>query len=546
MKKETKKVAYFSMEFAFDDTLKNYAGGLGVLAADMILSAADLGLNMVGISLIYHFDDNPEKAFLPNKMMKKLKKTVKIEIEDREVEIVIWQMDIKGRTGHVVPVYFLSTYSENNPSWDRDITRYLYSSDAYTRLCQELILGVGGTRVLKKLGIDVSTYHLNEGHAAMSALENLKENKYDLEKVKKMTTFTTHTPIPAGHDYFDYGLVYQTIAKHLPINIKELSTKNNLGMTELALNCSKKVNSVSLVHEQVCEEMFPDYDFQNVTNGIYHPRWIGKHMETLFDKNIKGWRHDPERLKSVISNITDAKIHLARKKEKEDLIKWINSNKIYSTVTDPDNDDLLSAKVLTIGFARRMVPYKRADLIFRDINKLRNIGYKKIQLVFAGNEYDGDQYSNDLVDRIKDYAHQLRGQIKIVFIPSYNLNIAKKLVAGCDIWLNTPIPRFEASGTSGMKAALNGVLNLSVMDGWWDEAYRADVKSGWGFGEFLEAPDRDDSDSAQLMRNLEDAIDCYYNRKEEWATKVKHSIALVSFFNTHRASKEYMGKIWKG
>ena len=546
MKKETKKVAYFSMEFAFDDSLKNYAGGLGVLSADMILSAADLELDMVGISLIYHFDDNPEKVFLPNKLMKKLKKTVKIEIEDREVELVIWQMDIKGRTGHIVPVYFLSTYSENNPAWDRDITRYLYSSDAYTRLCQELILGVGGTRVLKKLGVDVSCYHLNEGHAAMSALENLKENKYDLEKVRKMTTFTTHTPIDAGHDYFDYDLVYRTIASHLPLNIKELSTEGSLGMTELALNTSKKVNSVSLIHEQVCEEMFPDYNFENVTNGIYHPRWVGKHMASLFDKNIKGWRHDPERLKSVVSNITDTKIALARKKEKADLIKWINSNKIFSALSDPEDDDLLSSSVLTIGFARRMVPYKRTDLIFRDIEKLRNIGYKKVQIIFAGNEYDGDQYSNDLVDRIKSYAYQLRGQVKIVLIPSYNLAIAKRLVAGCDIWLNNPIPRHEASGTSGMKAALNGALNLSVMDGWWAEAYRADVKSGWGFGEFLEAPDRDESDAIQLMRNLSDAIDCYYNRKDEWATKVKHSIALVSFFNTHRANKEYMSKIWKG
>jgi len=534
------------MEFAFDNSLKDYAGGLGVLAADMMLSAADLEYNMVGISLIYHFDDNPQKAFLPSKMMKKLKETVKVEIEDREVEIVIWRMDIKGRSGHIVPVYFLSTYSENNEPWDRDITKNLYSSNGYIRLCQELILGVGGTRVLKKLGIDVSCFHLNEGHAAMSALENLKEHDYNLETVKKMTTFTTHTPISAGHDYFDYDLVYRTIGKHLPLNIKELSLDYKLGMTELALNCSKKANSVSLVHEEVCEEMFPEYDFENVTNGIYHPRWIGKHMEYLFDNSIKGWRHDPERLKSVISNIPDLKILAARKKEKAGFIKWLNSNKMFSVLKDVEDDDLLSSKVLTIGFARRMVPYKRADLIFRNIERLRNIGYKKIQLVFSGNKYDGDHYSNDLVEKITEYAYQLRGQIKIVFIPTYNLEIAKKLVAGCDIWLNTPIPRYEASGTSGMKAALNGVLNLSVTDGWWAEAYRTDVKSGWGFGEFLEAPNRDDSDFEQLMRNLEDAIDCYYNRPEEWVTKVKHSIALVSFFNTHRANVEYMSKIWKG
>lgn len=545
MKKENKKIAYFSMEFAFSDDLKNYAGGLGVLSADMILSAADLELDMVGVSLIYHLEDNPQKTFEPSKTMKKLKKTVRVEIEDREVEIVIWQKDVVGRSGHVVPVYFLSTYSENNPVWDRDITRYLYSSNAYTRLCQELILGIGGTRVLKELGVEVACYHLNEGHAALSALENLKENSYDLEKVKKITTFTTHTPIDAGHDYFDYDLVYRTIGKHLPLNIKELSLENKLGMTELALNTSKKKNSVSLIHEQVCEEIFPDYDFENVTNGIYHPRWVGKHMEALYDKAIKGWRHNPEKLKSVVSNIPDSKIIAARKKEKADLIKWINSNKIFSALTDPTDDDLLSSDLLTIGFARRMVPYKRADLIFRDINKLRNIGYKKIQLVFAGNEYKDDYYSNDLVSRITEYAYQLRGQVKIVFIPTYNLEIAKKLVAGCDIWLNTPIPKHEASGTSGMKAALNGVLNLSVMDGWWAEAYRADVKSGWGFGEFLESPSRDDSDFSQLSRNLEDAIDCYYNRKEEWVTKVKHSIALVSFFNTHRANKEYMSKIWK-
>ncbi|PLX20582.1 alpha-glucan family phosphorylase [Candidatus Parcubacteria bacterium] len=545
MKKDNKKVAYFSMEFAFDDKLQNYAGGLGVLSADMILSAADLELDMVGVSLIYHRDDNPQKAFKPNKLMKKLKKTIKVEIEDREVEVVIWQMDIKGRSGHIVPVYFLSTYSDKNPSWDRDITRHLYSSDAYTRLCQETILGIGGTRALRELGVDVACHHLNEGHAALSALENLKLNDYDVNKVKKITTFTTHTPVDAGHDYFNYKLVYNTIGKHLPMNIKELGTENKLGMTELALNTSKKVNSVSLIHEQVCEEMFPEYDFENVTNGIYHPRWVGKHMEALFNREIKGWHHDPLRLKSVVMNISDTKIMTARKKEKADLVKWINSDKMFSVLENVEKEDLFDKDTLTVGFARRMVPYKRADLIFRDVNKLRNIGYKKLQLVFAGNEYEGDKYSNELVDRITQHAYELRGQVKIVFIPMYNLEIAKKLVAGCDIWLNTPIPRHEASGTSGMKAALNGVLNLSVTDGWWSEAYRADVKAGWGFGEFLEMPNRDDSDFAQLMRNLEDAIDCYYNRKEEWATKVKHAISLVSFFNTHRANKEYMTKIWK-
>jgi len=546
MKNAKKITAYFSMEFAFDDRIPNFAGGLGVLAGDIMLSAADLGAAVAGVSLIYHLDDDPKKAFRPDRFMKRLKQNVEVEIENRKVKVAVWEMKAKGKSGRRAPVYFLDTYLPENKRWDRDLTKTLYAGDAYTRLCQEIILGVGGVRALAALGHEVGCYHMNEGHAAAATLENLKNFFGDAGRVREKCVFTTHTPLGSGHDYFDYDLARKIMGGLLPANIKELSLNDRLGMTQLALNLSKKHNAVSVKHMEVCQALFPPHRFEAVDNGIYHPRWAGKHMAKLFDKHIKGWQTEPEKLRGAVAELPEAELKEARAKEKKDFIAWVNAEKSFFPLPDLKKHDLLDEKILTVGFARRMVPYKRADLIFQNIHRLREIGYEKLQLVFAGNPYQDDAYSTRVVALIKEMALELRGQIKVVFIPKYNLEIARRLVAGCDVWLNNPVPGSEASGTSGMKAALNGVLNASVMDGWWIEAYHSDVKSGWGFGEFVDGQDRDVSDNSQLLSNLKDIVDCYGNRSSEWLDKIRHSIALIAYFNTHRTLREYQTKMWEG
>ncbi len=540
-------VAYFSMEFAFNLKIPNYAGGLGVLAADTMYSCADLEIPIVGVSLIYHQDDDIKKAFRPSLFMEKIEKKVSVEIEDRVVVLEIWKMEIKGKTGHIVPIYFLSSFSPENPRWDRDLTKHLYASDRYTRLGQEVLLGVGGFRALKALGYNIKTFHMNEGHSAFLTLENLKNSNGNIAQAKKLATFTTHTPITAGHDYFDYQISKKTLGKILPDNIKEIASKEMLGMTQLGLSLSRKANAVSQKHREVCRKMFPENIFESVTNGIYHERWIGKDMGKLLDEKIPLWRKNPEILERKAFDLSDNDLFKVRKKQKNALISWINSKKEHFPFNDATNDDLFDNDVLLIGFARRFVPYKRPSLIFKNLKTLRELGYRKVQLVFAGRCHPDDQFCNSMLDTIRLHAKELRGQIKVAIIPNYNLNIAKKLTTGCDIWLNNPTPPREASGTSGMKAALNGVLNLSILDGWWIEGYKMFPKSGWAFGknEDLGSENRDDSDNQELLVQLEDVIHCFYDKKVKWAEKMKNSIASSSYFNTHRMVKEYRNKIWE-
>lgn len=537
-------IAYLSMEFALQDEIPNYAGGLGVLAADLMMSSADLNVPAVGVSLLYHQDDDRKKAFPAEKYMQKCEQTVNVRIENRQVKLAIWKKEVKSASGSVIPIYFLSSCLEENQKWDRDLTKNLYVGHAYTRLGQEVILGIGAVKALRKLGYKVRHYHLNEGHCAPAILKRLLELKGDEEAVRREFSFTTHTPVSSGHDYFDYSLARNMVNHYLPENIERYSPGPSLGMTELALALSGSANSVSLRHKETCAQMFPGQTFENITNGVYHPRWIGEHMKKVLDDNVSNWQQHPDTLDRSVHEIQNSDLTSAKSKEKNDFIDWLNSHKEFFAVSDPTKSDRLDPDILTIGFARRMVPYKRASLIFHDINRLRDIGKNKIQLIFAGNIYSGDSYSSEVINLIRQASEQLRDEIKIVFIPEYNLRVAKRLVAGCDIWLNNPVPGREASGTSGMKAALNGGLNLSIMDGWWIEAFQSDAKSGWAFGEFQDKPDRDDSDFGQLMHTLADAIDCYYNRPEEWAERMKHAIGLASFFNTHRAVREYEGKMW--
>lgn len=536
------------MEIAFASGMPNYAGGLGVLAADAIMSASDMGVNMVGITLLYHQNDN-EYGFRYERYLTRRDETIEVEIEGRKVKIGIWQKEIMGRGAHIVPIFLLSSNLPENAKWDRDLTKHLYALDRYTRLGQEIILGIGGIRALEVLGYkDIRTYHLNEGHAAFAALELLRRNNYDENKVRSMITFTTHTPISAGHDYFDYGLAGNTLREMMPWNIRDLAGGGSLGMTELSMNLSKSTNSVSERHRKVCESMFPGRKINNVTNGIYAPRWAGEHMAELFNIYLSGWDDDPRVFTEAPRRLPSRELHEARLEEKKDFTHWVNFNKVFFAVTNVKGEDFLKEDVLTIGFARRFVPYKRPDLIFRDMERLARVGNGQLQLVFANRCHSDDFYCNDLRSKLNDHADKLRGRVKIVLIPDYDLRIAKRIVAGCDIWLNTPTPPLEASGTSGMKAALNGALNLSTRDGWWIEGLEKEPKAGWGFGgktDLSNQDEMDNADSQELMNSLEEAMKCYYQNPDEWTERTKHAIALLGFFNTHRVIEQYAKEIWQ-
>ncbi len=542
-------VAYFSMEIAFASGMPNYAGGLGVLAADMLMSASDMKINMAGITLLYHQDDN-EYGFKYERYLTRRPETVEVEIEDRKVRIAIWQKEIMGRSGHVVPIFLLSSNLPENKKWDRDLTKHLYAMDRYTRLGQEIILGIGGVRALDKLGYkNVAVYHLNEGHAAFTAIELLRKNNYDENKVRSLVTFTTHTPVAAGHDYFDYNLAGNTLREMMPWNIRDLAGRNSLGMTELAMNLSKSVNSVSERHKKVCQGMFPGREIKNVTNGIYAPRWAGKHMHELYNIYLSGWDENPAIMNEATSRLPSKEFCDSRQKEKKDFVHWVNFNKLFFPVSNVNVDDYIREDSIIIGFARRFVPYKRPDLIFRDLERLARLGeIKPIQLVFANRCHSNDSYCNDLRNKMNEYGDVLRGKVKIVLIPDYDLRIARHLVSAVDIWLNTPVAPLEASGTSGMKAALNGALNLSTRDGWWIEGLEHEPKSGWcfgGTGNFQSDEERDRAEACELMDRLEEAVNCFYNKPDEWTERSKHAIAMLGFFNTHRVVEQYAKEIWQ-
>jgi starch phosphorylase len=540
-------VAYFSMEFAFDDRFHNFAGGLGVLAADAMLSFADLKIPAVGVTLWYHQSDDADKMLSPSPYMRQREETVEVQIEDRTIKLVIWEYTATGASGDSVPVLFLSAHHPDNKLWDRDLTKWLYASDRYTRLGQEAILSIGGYRALKACGFGpIRYYHMNEGHTALLGLERLRANGFNYDTVRSKSTFTTHTPIPAGHDYFDYQLAHTVLGSVLPANIQDLATHDNLGMTQLAMNLSIRTNAVSRTHRDVTRGMFPGREIEYVTNGIYHPRWIGPNMGGLLSDRINGWQLQPERLREVF-DIPDHDIAGAHREQKRELINWINTQpRCFCSADATPEDDKFDEDTLTIGFARRFVSYKRPGLIFRNLDRLRALGYRKVQFVFAGHCHPDDAFCNSLHDAIAHHDCELRGQIRTIVLSDYNLEIAQRMVRGVDVWLNNPVPPFEASGTSGMKAALNGALNLSILDGWWVEGFEMSPKAGWGVvGATGEGDEHDAHDNAALLDALDDIISCYHDRPDEWKDRVKHAIALGGTFNTHRMIREYQEKMWR-
>ena len=554
-------IAYFSMEIGIKTDIPTYSGGLGVLAGDTIKSAADLKLPMVGVTLLsrkgyftQEIDANGwqlEKPVVwdPARYMTLLPDKVKVPIEGRHVYIQAWLYLVVSPTGGKVPILFLDTDVPENAPADRGITDYLYGGDLNYRIKQEVVLGMGGVRMLHALEFHIKKYHMNEGHAAFLALELLLRFKRDIEsvwdersvwdvaRVRDLCVFTTHTPVEAGHDKFPYPLVKQVLGEIIPIEVlRDIAGKDHLNMTLLALNLSKYINGVAKKHGEVSQHMFPGYHIHAITNGVHTFTWTCEDMAKLFDKYIPGWANEPE-LFVRSGNIPELELWEAHREAKRKLFDYVHQTTGIA----------MDLNVLTFGFARRATAYKRPHLLFSDIDRLLKINEKgKLQIIYAGKAHPHDDPGKKLIQGIYRYREQLRGKMEIAFLPGYNMDIALKLVSGVDVWLNTPLRPLEASGTSGMKAAHNGVPNFSVLDGWWIEGH-IEGFTGWSIGALssetgnLAASDAEDA--ADLYNKLENlVIPKYYDsNKSGWSRMMRNAISKNAYyFNCHRMMRRYV------
>ncbi len=558
-----RKIAYFSMEIGLDVGIPTYSGGLGILAGDTIRSAADLAVPMVAMTLLYRkghlyqrldangWQSEEPMEWTPNDYLKEAEARASVTLEGRTVAVRAWKYEVTGFGGFSVPVYFLDADLPENSEQDRTLAHFLYGGDSRYRFCQEVILGIGGVKMLRALGYDnIERFHMNEGHASLLTLELLdesinKKNKKiisesDIDSVRKKCVFTTHTPVAAGHDKFPMDMVTRIIGEHEAFNLKNVfCCDNELNMTYLALNLSHYVNGVAKKHGEVTRLMFAPYIIDSITNGIHAATWASTPFQTLFDQFIPGWREDNFNLRYALS-IPKEKIWQAHTAAKQNLIQYVNR------VCNPGMD----FDVLTLGFARRAASYKRADLLFEDIDKLRQISSQvgAIQIIYAGKAHPHDQSGKELIHKIFQAKELLKPQVKIAYLANYDIELGKMITAGVDVWLNTPLPPFEASGTSGMKAALNGVPSLSILDGWWIEGCIENV-TGWAIGQYLEEPDVDQrrtNDSLLLYEKLEHTVvPGFYHNRDSFINVMKHCIALNgSFFNTQRMMNQYVLKAY--
>jgi starch phosphorylase len=557
------RVAYFSMEIGLRSAVPTYAGGLGVLAGDTIRSAADIGLPMVAVSLLarkgyFHqrLDETGWQAEEPvawqvEDYLAELPARARVAIEGRPVEVRAWRYDVTGIHGHVVPVLFLDTDLDANAEPDRRLCYYLYGGDAAYRLAQEAILGLGGVRMLRALQCtSLARYHMNEGHASLLVLELLHEfvqkegaraaTRAHVDAIRPLCVFTTHTAVPAGHDRFPLELVHRIVGMPEPLCELEQAFchEGQLNLTYLALAHSHYINGVAKRHREVSQHLFARYAIDSITNGVHAGNWTSEPMQALFDRHIPGWREDNASLRKAVS-LPDDEVWDAHWRNKRALIEYVN--RACNAGLDFD--------VLTLGFARRATQYKRGDLVFADPERLRRIaaGAGALQLVFAGKAHPHDQGGKELIQRIVRAGHSLAGSgVRVAYLPEYDMDLARLFVAGADVWLNTPEPPLEASGTSGMKAALNGVPSLSVLDGWWVEGCIEGV-TGWAIdGGRADGADDRAADAESLYAKLETVIaPLYYAKRERFIRVMRMAIALNgSFFNTERMINQYVTKAY--
>lgn len=549
------KIAYFSMEIGIRSDMPTYSGGLGVLAGDTIKSAADLNLPMVAVTLLtkkgyfkQELDIFGRQIELPDewepyKFMTPLKEKISLFIEEREVFVGAWLYIVESMRGTKIPIIFLDTDLPENSQEDREITHYLYGGDSSYRLKQEIVLGIGGARMLDELGFEIKKYHMNEGHSALLTLELLKKFKrdieevwderlvWDIDKVRSLCVFTTHTPVAAGHDKFPYEIVKKIMCEIVPLDIlKELGGKEHLNMTLLALNLSQYVNGVAKRHGEVSKSMFPGYEIHAITNGVHSFTWTCDSFKRLYDKYLPGWANEPEIFVRV-GRIPDDELWDAHMEAKRQLIDYVNRETQVGMNYD----------TLTIGFARRATAYKRADLLFTDINRLSRIGEGRLQIIYAGKAHPKDEPGKMLIQRIFEIKERLKDKIKIVYLKNYNMELALRLISGVDLWLNTPLRPLEASGTSGMKATHNGVPNFSVLDGWWIEGH-IEGYTGWSIGPSPDVPSDPERDADDLYYKLETIIiPTFYNDKKTWIRIMQNAIGKNAYyFNSHRMMRRYV------
>lgn len=545
-------VAYFTMEIGLTSSMPTFAGGLGILAADIMRSCADLSVPAACMTICWqhgylhqhiHADGTQEyenTPWDPASILKRLPETVKVKIEGREVTVGVWLYEIVSN-GHTVPVYFLDTNLPENTPPDREITSFLYGGDLSMRIRQEVVLGIGGVRMLRALKYgEIGTYHMNEGHAAFLTLELLRERGYSDENVRKSCAFTTHTPVKAGHDVFDYGLASRVLGDAIPWHIKKLAGEDALSMTHLAMHLSRYTCAVSRIHGQVSRRMFPGESIDAITNGVHHTTWTCPSMQGLFDRYASGWRSDPSVLERTCREFPDDDLWEAHQEAKKTLLKYVNER----------TDQTFDLDTLTIASARRVVPYKRPELLYTNLERLKEVCGGRVQIIHSGNAHPSDPFSQEVIQRMVQRSRTLHDFVKIHYIENYNPDLAKLLVAGTDVWLNTPTRLHEASGTSGMKACANGVLNLSTLDGWWIEGYGRDPEAGWRIGPLAEAlgdaeEDRKvDAEDFYTQLQYEVIPEYYYQERRRWLRRMKRAVGLMGYFNTHRCVHEYLRKAW--
>lgn len=550
-------IAYFSMEVGLESAMPTYSGGLGILAGDTLRAAADLSLPLVAMTLVHrsgyffqHLDDQGQQTEQPvqwpiHDFLQPLSSRVSVSIEGRTVVVAVWKYEIIGCSGHRIPVYFLDTDLSENAPWDRELTHCLYGGDAHYRLCQEVVLGIGGLRMLREMGhTSLNRYHMNEGHASFLSFELLREharaagretaNETDVEAVRRQCVFTTHTPVEAGHDRFPWSMI-DSVLGHSP----EFALKNVfccdgvVNMTYLALNLSHYVNGVAKRHGETTQRLFAKYRIDSITNGVHAATWTGPAFQRLFDNYIPGWREDNFSLRYAIS-IPPNEVWAAHEEQKDELLRVVN----HATNAGFDRN------VLTLGFARRFAAYKRPDLLLQDVDRLNRMAAEigPLQILFAGKAHPHDESGKESIRQVWETRQRVGSNIRIAFLENYDMDLARRITSGVDVWLNTPHPPLEASGTSGMKAALNGIPSLSVLDGWWIEGCIEGL-TGWAIGK----DDTTSNEDAQfLLDKLEQAvIPAYYRDRGKFVEIMRHAIALNgAFFNTHRMMQQYATKAY--
>ena len=554
-----RQIAYFSMEISLEPGMPTYCGGLGFLAGDLLRSAADRDLPITGVSLLHRkgyfrqqLAADGSQSELPcewvvEDFLKELPARVAVSIENRSVLVRAWQYNVVGTKGGRVPVYLLDTDLPENSDWDRHLTDHLYGGDPWYRLCQEIILGIGGVRMLRALGHrKLTRYHMNEGHASLLAIELLDEaaadagrekfNHDDVEAVRRKCVFTTHTPVPAGHDKFPMEMVNAALGRNEVSEMREIfCCGGELNMTYLALNLSHYINGVAKKHTEISQRMFAGYKIDDITNGVHAATWASPPFQQVFDRYIPGWRDDNFSLRYA-HNLPPGDVWEAHAESKAMLLERVNR----------ETGTGMEANVLTFGFARRIADYKRADLLFHDLEHLRSLARLDggIQIVLAGKAHPGDVVGRDTIRSVFRAIEALKGQVRIAYLTDYNWELGRLMTAGVDVWLNTPLPPKEASGTSGMKAAVNGVPSLSILDGWWIEGCFEGI-TGWAIGGAARTPDLSQTttlDAASLYEKMEQVvIPLYYHDRDRFIDIMRHAIAINgAFFNGQRMLLQYV------